>query len=114
MAAPTNLTNFVLRPDTGTLGRPVKVRANFFRVLGLPTQEAYHYDVDVEPFLPVQKKRALWQLFEETHPEVVGNTKFIFDGRRNAFSVVKFTLGQTQAQAFTVSSVERVANAWYV
>lgn len=104
MAAPMNLSNFVLRPDSGTLGRPVQVRANFFRVLGLPTQEVYHYDIDIEPFLPPEKSRVLWQLFEETHPDVVANVKSIFDGRRNVFSVVEFTLGQTQAQAFPVSS----------
>ncbi|KAK4517551.1 uncharacterized protein ATC70_000891 [Mucor velutinosus] len=100
MAAPINLTNLVLRPDEGTLGRPIQVRANFFRVLNLPAREFYHYNANVQPYLPQQKMRTLWNLFEETHPEVVGNSRSIFDGRSSVFSVVRFELGQTQAQSF--------------
>ncbi|EPB92043.1 hypothetical protein HMPREF1544_01107 [Mucor circinelloides 1006PhL] len=98
----SNLTNLVLRPNTGTLGRPIQVRTNFFRVQSLPTQNIYHYDVDVEPFLPQTKLRALWLLFEDAHPDVVGNSKAIFDGRKNVFSIARFALGQVQAQAFPV------------
>jgi len=104
----SNLTNLVLRPNTGTLGRPIQVRTNFFRVQSLPTQNIYHYDVDVEPFLPQTKLRALWLLFEDAHPDVVGNSKAIFDGRKNVFSIARFALGQVQAQAFPVSRKKHV------
>ncbi|KAL9555283.1 hypothetical protein MBANPS3_002436 [Mucor bainieri] len=102
MAAPMNLTNLVQRPDVGNLGRPVQVRANFFRVLQLPEGQVYHYDTQVDPFLPQQKMIALWRIFEDAHPEVVHNAKSIFDGRRNVFSIAQFALGEDQAQSFPV------------
>ncbi|GAN01273.1 translation initiation factor 2C [Mucor ambiguus] len=109
MAAPINLSNLVLRPNEGTLGRPIRVRANLFRVLQLPDQQVYHYDIVVEPFLPQQKMRALWQLFEQTYPQIVGNAKSIFDGRKNVFSIAQFALGQAQAQAFPVDVANHFA-----
>ncbi|KAF1807456.1 hypothetical protein FB192DRAFT_1465653 [Mucor lusitanicus] len=103
MATPM-LTNLALRPDRGNLGRPTRVRTNLFRVTQLPSQDIFHYDVEVDPYLPQQKKKALWQIFEESHPEVVQHAKSIFDGRKNVFSIAPFALGEIQAQAFPVSS----------
>lgn len=102
MATAVQLTNLVIRPDVGSLGRATQVRANFFRVLDLPDRVVYHYDIDIQPYLPRQKMRDLWQVFEESHPDVVGHARSVFDGRKNVFSVAQFALGDVEAQAFPV------------
>lgn len=97
------LTNLVLRPNEGKLGRATRVRTNFYQITTLPVQNIYHYDVDVDPAIPQAKKQILWKAFEETRGiDVCGGAKSIFDGRRNAFSVKNFNLGEQQAQQFKV------------
>jgi hypothetical protein len=44
-----NLTEPVLRPAAGKVGRPVRVRANFFEVNRIPSQNIPHYDVTIDP-----------------------------------------------------------------
>lgn len=36
------------RPDFGTMGRTIKLQANFFE-MEIPKLEVYHYDVDIKP-----------------------------------------------------------------
>ncbi|CEP13223.1 hypothetical protein [Parasitella parasitica] len=97
------LTNFALRPNEATLGRATQVRTNFFQVLALPYQNVYHYDIEIQPIIPRAKKQAFWKFFEETRTaDVCNNSKSIFDGARNVFSVTRFNLGETQAQQLKV------------
>jgi hypothetical protein len=44
-----NLTELVLRPGTGKVGRRVRVKANFFEVNIIPSQNIHHYDVAIDP-----------------------------------------------------------------
>lgn len=37
-----------LRPDFGTMGRAIKLQANFFE-MEIPRLEVYHYDIDIKP-----------------------------------------------------------------
>lgn len=36
------------RPDFGTMGRTIKLQANFFE-MEIPKLEVYHYDIDIKP-----------------------------------------------------------------
>lgn len=36
------------RPDFGTMGRTIKLQANFFE-MEIPKLEVYHYEIDIKP-----------------------------------------------------------------
>ncbi|RIA98350.1 Piwi domain-containing protein [Glomus cerebriforme] len=86
--APSKLTDFVLRPGMGTLGRNIRVRSNFFEITRLPAgMNIIHYDVTITPDVPPILNRKIFAEFERinlsralrnvrsvTLPEENGNT----------------------------------------
>jgi hypothetical protein len=99
----SKLTELVLRPNEGKLGRTTRVRTNSYQITTFPVQSIYHYDIDVDPVILQAKKQALWKAFEETRGiDVCSGAKSIFDGHRNVLSVKKINLGEQQAQQFKV------------
>jgi hypothetical protein len=61
-----NLTELVLRPGAGKVDRPVHVKANFFEVNIIPSQNIHHYDVTIDPAgTPTAVLKKIWQYFEE-------------------------------------------------
>jgi eukaryotic translation initiation factor 2C len=75
------LTQFVPRPGPCTLGRAIRVHANFFEVTSLPTVDIVHYDVTVTPDVPPALNRRVYQMFEdEQHAIALGGAKAVFDG----------------------------------
>ncbi|KAI8062500.1 Piwi domain-containing protein [Gongronella butleri] len=83
----TQLTKFVLRPGPGKNGRAVRVRANFFEMTSIPSQNIQHLDVQIMPEAPPAVLRKVWMCFEEgVGQSFFKGTRAIFDGRRNIFS----------------------------
>ncbi|KAG0165351.1 Eukaryotic translation initiation factor 2C [Apophysomyces sp. BC1015] len=99
-----NLTEFVLRGKPGTVGRPVRFRANFFEVTSFPTQNIIHYDVTIHPNdLPPPLNRKVWQAFETMESQgVLRDTKAVFDGKQNAFAAKTLPLGPDHLKVFEV------------
>src|SRR5438874_2649080 len=75
------LTDFVARPDYGTVGRTTKVRTNFFRVTSLPESNIIHYDVTISPDVPPVINRKVYEQFEAIHRNgALNGIKPVFDG----------------------------------
>ncbi|KAI8099254.1 Piwi domain-containing protein [Halteromyces radiatus] len=88
-ASNRDLTELIMRPNTGTVGKQVRVRSNFFEMTSIPTQNIQHLNIQFLPegtSLPVRKK--LWQCFEDSLKgrAFLNKIKPVFDGRANLFS----------------------------
>src|SRR5690554_859328 len=87
MSAPIHLTDLVLRPAVGTLGRSIQVRANFFEVTTMPNNNIHHYDVTITPDVPPPVNRKVFEHFITLHRRSdLGNANPVYDGRKNLFS----------------------------
>ncbi|KAI9314758.1 Piwi domain-containing protein [Dichotomocladium elegans] len=82
------LTEYVLRPNTGRAGKPMRVRSNFFEITRFPIDHLYHYDISIDPpSAPPAIFRKVWKAFEDTKGHsVLRGIKTIYDGRKNVFS----------------------------
>ncbi|KAG2198826.1 hypothetical protein INT47_000742 [Mucor saturninus] len=105
------LTELVKRPGAGKIGKPVRVRANFFEVTSYPTQNIHHYDVTIDPpSAPPVLYRKVWQSFEDTNGQgLLTGIRTIFDGRKNVFSPKPLSLGEEQAMQYEVELQEASA-----
>ena len=104
------LTEFVNRPGAGKIGKPVRVRSNFFEVTSFPTGNIYHYDVTIDPpSAPPALYRKVWKAFEDQDGQgVLQGVKAVFDGRKNAFSPKQLPLGETGAGQYDVCEKKRI------
>ncbi|KAI9489904.1 Piwi domain-containing protein [Zychaea mexicana] len=82
------LTNFVLRPEHGKIGTPIKVRSNFFEIQSFNQGIIHHYDVTIgDGKVPPAVNRKVWQKFEMVEGQsMLRNVRPVFDGRKNVFS----------------------------
>ncbi|KAG0338651.1 hypothetical protein BG000_003640 [Podila horticola] len=81
------LTEYVKRPGTGTAGKRIKIRANFFEITQLPNINVTHYDVTIEPDVPPIVNRRVYEHFMTLHRvSDLGGARPVFDGRKNIFS----------------------------
>ncbi|KAF9945058.1 eukaryotic translation initiation factor 2C, 2 [Modicella reniformis] len=81
------LTEYVPRPAPGKLGKPIKVRTNFFEVQKLPDIMVHHYDVTVTPDVPPVANRKVFQQFITTYGDTeLKGARPVYDGRKNLFS----------------------------
>ncbi|KAI8824387.1 Piwi domain-containing protein [Fimicolochytrium jonesii] len=107
--APASTWKYPRRPDVGTAGRQIQVRANFFPILNFPKTMIHHYDVAILPDVPPAKNRRIYQIWEQAlksgkwkgpnlglgpssvpQPADLGDRPFIppvFDGRKNVYSI---------------------------
>ncbi|EIW72602.1 hypothetical protein TREMEDRAFT_12051, partial [Tremella mesenterica DSM 1558] len=105
------------RPGYGTNGRQLSILANFYQVraLGGKGRVIHHYDIEIDPAVPVtnQKKpkslmRTVWeQLVVE---QVCANSDWTpgfktcaFDGRKNAFTPIEFPIPRDVTHTFTTA-----------
>ena len=75
----SELTEFVLRPDMGTMGRQIRVRSNFFEIVNIPNMNIIHYDVTITPEVPPILNRKIFAEFERLNI-ALGNIHSVFDG----------------------------------
>ncbi|KAI8084471.1 PAZ domain-containing protein [Halteromyces radiatus] len=88
-ASNRDLTELIMRPNTGTVGKQVRVRSNFFGMTSIPIKDVQHLNIQFLPegtSLPV--RRNLWQCFEDSLKgrAFLNKIKPVFEGRANLFS----------------------------
>ncbi|KAI8098878.1 Piwi domain-containing protein [Halteromyces radiatus] len=84
-----DLTQLIMRPNVGKVGKPVRVRSNFFEMTSLPAQNIQHLNIQILPDgTPPVILRKVWQSFEDSlkGQAFLNKVKPIFDGRANLFS----------------------------
>ena len=77
------------RPSHGTVGRPIKLRANFFQINVSPKLTyLYHYDVEITPNKcpKVVKRDVVNQIIQKYKKETFQGHEPAFDGEKNLYS----------------------------
>lgn len=80
------------RPDYGTVGRPIKLRANFFRLNVSPQlTDLYHYDVEITPNKCPRsvKKDVVNKIITSYKDTAFQGHQPAFDGEKNLYSRIK-------------------------
>lgn len=86
----------VKTPGYGTLGLPVNVMVNCFKV-NLPTSVIYHYDVAILPpdaTLSAKAKINIFRGMQDQNPTIF-TKRGSYDGRKNFFSLIKYPFGDS-------------------
>ncbi|GBC06888.1 hypothetical protein RclHR1_07120002, partial [Rhizophagus clarus] len=96
----STITEFVKRPSLGRIGRPIKVRANYFEVTAFPSSDIYHYDIVIMPEVPPALNR---KIFQEAENSLFGSIKAVFDGHRNVYSARPFPFDGLHTSEVTLS-----------
>jgi hypothetical protein len=92
---PAHVAAFPRRPEPGTKGRSIRVRANFFEMLTLPGQDIHHYDIKITPEVPPSLNRKIFrQLVKLYSKEKLDGTAIVFDGRRNIYAPKALPIGE--------------------
>ncbi|CAB4490634.1 unnamed protein product [Rhizophagus irregularis] len=94
-----NVTEFVKRPGFGRLGRPIRIRTNYFEITNFPDSNIHHYDIVISPEVPPTLNRKIFQIATENS---FYGIKAIFDGRRNVYTIRPFPFGDAQALDVTI------------
>ena len=79
------------RPGFGTRGRPIALRANFFRLSFLPKLTClYHYDVEITPNkCPKAVKRDVVNAIVQNNRDTFQGHEPGFDGEKNLISFIQ-------------------------
>ena len=80
------------RPDHGTVGRPIRLRANFFRLnISTELSDLYHYDVEITPNkCPRTVKRDVVNEIIRKYKDTTFQGHWpAFDGEKNLYSRIK-------------------------
>ena len=78
---------FPARPENGSRGRIIQVRANFFEFITLPGQDLFHYDVRITPEVPPSLNRKIFRDLEaQCGVDKLGGVISVYDGRRNLYT----------------------------
>ncbi|CAI2175449.1 1381_t:CDS:10 [Funneliformis geosporum] len=94
--APFKLSEYPRRPGNGRIGRPIRVKTNFFEVLQLPNATVYHYDADISPTVPASLNRKIFAHFVKVESGgILGGIKPVYDGRKNLYTIKEFPFGDT-------------------
>ncbi|KAI8093256.1 uncharacterized protein BX664DRAFT_103725 [Halteromyces radiatus] len=84
-----NLTQLIMHPNVGKVGKQVLVRSNFFEITSLPAQNIQHLNIQILPdSTPPAIHRKMWQSFQDSPKgqSFLNKVKSIFDDRANLFS----------------------------
>ncbi|XP_075752050.1 protein argonaute-2-like isoform X2 [Rhipicephalus microplus] len=76
------------RPAPGTIGTPIKLRANHFTI-SMPGWRLYHYDVTITPEkCPHSVNREVIDAIVKSYSGTFGSQKPVFDGRKNMYATI--------------------------
>ncbi|XP_031556457.1 protein argonaute-2-like [Actinia tenebrosa] len=82
------------RPNHGTTGRQIALRANFFPV-SLPQGDIHHYDVSIHPDkCPRRVNRDVIETMVKSFSKIFGELKPVFDGRKNLYCRMPLSIGK--------------------
>uniref|UniRef100_A0A8D2JK56 Argonaute RISC component 1 n=1 Tax=Varanus komodoensis TaxID=61221 RepID=A0A8D2JK56_VARKO len=75
------------RPGIGTVGKPIKLLANYFEV-DIPKIDVYHYEVDIKPDkCPRRVNREVVEyMVQHFKPQIFGDRKPVYDGKKNIYT----------------------------
>uniref|UniRef100_U9UQ28 Piwi domain-containing protein n=1 Tax=Rhizophagus irregularis (strain DAOM 181602 / DAOM 197198 / MUCL 43194) TaxID=747089 RepID=U9UQ28_RHIID len=62
-------TEFVKRPGLDKLGRPIRLRINYFEITDFPFNNVYHYEIVILPEVPPTLNRKIFRMSDVTMPE---------------------------------------------
>ncbi|KAH8021962.1 hypothetical protein HPB51_019606 [Rhipicephalus microplus] len=79
------------RPNVGTEGRPILLRANHFQI-SMPRGFLHHYDVTITP------DKEIIETMVQSYSKIFGNQKPVFDGRKNMYTRDDLPLGKEKAE----------------
>ncbi|KAK3540820.1 hypothetical protein QTP86_001954, partial [Hemibagrus guttatus] len=82
------------RPGMGTVGKPIKLLANYFEV-EIPKMDVYHYEVDIKPDkCPRRVNREVVEyMVQHFKPQLFGDRKPVYDGKKNIYTVLALPIG---------------------
>ncbi|CAG8475082.1 5802_t:CDS:10 [Rhizophagus irregularis] len=63
------LEEFVKRPGLDKLGRPIRLRINYFEITDFPFNNVYHYEIVILPEVPPTLNRKIFRMSDVTMPE---------------------------------------------
>uniref|UniRef100_A0A8D0CZ21 Argonaute RISC component 1 n=1 Tax=Sander lucioperca TaxID=283035 RepID=A0A8D0CZ21_SANLU len=82
------------RPGMGTVGKPIKLLANYFEV-EIPKMDVFHYEVDIKPDkCPRRVNREVVEyMVQHFKPQLFGDRKPVYDGKKNIYTVLALPIG---------------------
>ncbi|XP_076338022.1 protein argonaute-2-like isoform X2 [Tachypleus tridentatus] len=82
------------RPNVGTDGRPIMLRANHFEI-SMPRGYLHHYDVTITPDkCPRRVNREIVETMVQAYSKIFGSQKPVFDGRKNMYTRDDLPIGK--------------------
>ena len=82
------------RPNLGTEGRPITLRANHFQI-SMPRGYLHHYDVTITPDkCPRKINREIIEVMVASYTKIFGSQKPVFDGRKNMYTRDDLCIGR--------------------
>ncbi|CEF69226.1 Protein argonaute-4 [Strongyloides ratti] len=89
---------FPLRPDYGTQGREILLRANHFKV-SMPIGDVEYYHVDIMPEkCPRKINRDVVKALIQAYPEVFNSTLPVYDGKKNMYTRKKLQISENDIE----------------
>lgn len=77
-----------LRPGSGSVGKGIKLVANYYQITNLPVGEIIQYDVSITPDVPRAVKRKIFNLVESNYgSSAFGGKQVAYDGQANLYSL---------------------------
>ena len=70
-------------PYTGTYGKQIMLRSNFFRISSLPFGTIMKYEITIIPAVPPRKNRSIYQIWKnECYTDLIT----VYDGKNTIYS----------------------------
>lgn len=86
------------RPNVGTDGRPIMLRANHFEIQ-MPRGYLHHYDVTIIPDkCPRKVNREITETMVQANSKIFGTQKPVFDGRKNMYTKDDLPIGKDKVE----------------
>ncbi|KAF3839440.1 hypothetical protein F7725_018157 [Dissostichus mawsoni] len=87
------------RPGFGTVGKPIKLLANYFEV-EIPKMDVFHYEVDIKPDkCPRRVNREVVEyMVQHFKPQLFGDRKPVYDGKKNIYTVLALPIGSEKVE----------------
>ncbi|XP_054710913.1 protein argonaute-2-like [Uloborus diversus] len=86
------------RPNLGTEGRPIMLRANHFEIR-MPRGYLHHYDVTITPDkCPRKVNREIIETMVQSYSKIFANLKPVFDGRKNMYTRDDIPIGNDKME----------------
>ena len=96
------------RPDYGTIGRPIKLRANFFPLrISSKLTDLYHYDVEITPNTHDKKvkRNVVREIVRKYKDSTFEGHAPAFDGEKNLYSRINLPVGNGEGAVSEINTI---------